>query len=158
VPDGRDLTYLILLVPAAEMNPWWDVHQFDTRFEATSLPCDLLWGPGSLSEAVSWLKDAQPTGDEIQYLDRPYLVRVRADRVDLPRRPRVAAAMGHEPGDLCTSSVPIPVGRLRARAQSRTAGHCGPTAARLVECPVCAVTTWATGDLADVLAQHSPVE
>jgi len=77
VPDGRDLTYLILLVAAAEMNPWWDVHQFDTRFEATSLPCDLLWGPGSLSEAVSWLKDAQPTGDEIQYLDRPYLVRVR---------------------------------------------------------------------------------
>ena len=152
VPDGRDLTYLILLVPAAEMNPWWDVHQFDTRFEATSLPCDLLWGPGSLSEAVSWLKDAQPTGDEIQYLDRPYLVRVRADRVDLPRRPRVAAAMGHEPGDLwhliCADYPSDAFVHVRNLAQLGTAADCSTTG----ECPVCAVTTWATGDLADVLA------
>lgn len=65
---------------------------FDALFESTHYPCEWLWGPGSWSEAVAWLERERPQGDQVDILDRHFLVQYRDGRLYLPRRPGIAAA------------------------------------------------------------------
>ena len=67
--------------------------RFDAQYETTAYPCELLWGPGTWQDAAAWLKDEQPTADETETLDRPFLLQYHESRLYLPRSPDVAAGL-----------------------------------------------------------------
>ncbi|MEV8516715.1 hypothetical protein [Dactylosporangium sp. NPDC051484] len=69
------------------------LRQFDSRCEVTQYPADLLWGPGSISDAAAWYAVHQPGPDERDYLDRTFVVRHDGAELHLPMRPEVAAAL-----------------------------------------------------------------
>lgn len=66
---------------------------FDTRYERTDYPSELLWGPGGRYEALSWLDANYPAGDKTRYLDRIFAVRRADGKTHLPRRPNVALGL-----------------------------------------------------------------
>jgi hypothetical protein len=67
--------------------------RFDALYETTIYPCDLLWGPGRWDDAAAWLKQTQLAGDEVDVLDRLFLIQYHQDRVYLPRSPDVTAGL-----------------------------------------------------------------
>jgi len=70
-----------------------ELRYFDARFEVTRYPADLLWGPGSITDAAAWFAEHRPEPDECDYLDRTFVVRLDGDELYLPMRPSVAAAL-----------------------------------------------------------------
>jgi hypothetical protein len=102
-PDGTVTSGLIDSFPAAPEHDDWTyvvvravLHDeglmyFDTQYETTAYPCELLWGPGAWQDAVSWLEKEQPEADEAEVLDRLFLIQHYEDRLYLPRSPDVAA-------------------------------------------------------------------
>jgi hypothetical protein len=58
-------------------------------FQATELPCELLWGPGPWEELDAHLARFEGTSlcDEVDYVDRLFVIRVASDRPDLARSP-----------------------------------------------------------------------
>lgn len=71
--------------------------QFDSLHEVTDYPVDLLWGPGTTTEAAAWFAEHEVEADTCDYLDRTYAIRHDGDDLFLPMRPEVAACLG--PGD-----------------------------------------------------------
>ena len=69
------------------------LREFDSRYEVTHYPAELLWGPGSITDAAAWHAVHQPEPDECDYLDRTFIVRVDGADLYLPMRPTVAAAL-----------------------------------------------------------------
>ncbi|MDP9164580.1 MAG: hypothetical protein M3O32_00665 [Actinomycetota bacterium] len=85
-------TYLVLLaVPRDE-----SLLAFDNRYESTSYPSELLWGPGTYEEARGWWKGAKVPRDEVQHQDRMFALRVVDDHVHLPRTPGGVASLPTE--------------------------------------------------------------
>ena len=82
--DGEWTFLVIRGVPDEE--ELWD---FDTLFERTAFPCDLLCGPVTKDDALAWLAENDPVGDTVQYLDRLFALRIHEGRVSLPVRPDV---------------------------------------------------------------------
>ena len=82
-------SYILLLAVEKDSRLW----QYDSDFEATDYPAELIWGPGSWTEAASWLLQNRPESDAIEYLDRLFLIRTVDGQVDRPRRPQVALAL-----------------------------------------------------------------
>ncbi|MDR7275679.1 hypothetical protein [Catenuloplanes atrovinosus] len=66
---------------------------FDSRVEATTYPSDLLCGPGTITDAKAWCAQHQPSPDQIDHLDRTFLIRHHANHPYLPIRPQTAAAL-----------------------------------------------------------------
>lgn len=64
---------------------------FDSHYEATQLPTDFLWGPGSFTEAATWYAEHRPQPDTSDHLDRLFAVRYDMGRLYRPMRPSVAA-------------------------------------------------------------------
>jgi hypothetical protein len=60
-----------------------------TGFQCTSLPCELLWGPGPLAELLPELAhyEDEALNDRVQYIDRLFVIRVDGNAIDLPRSP-----------------------------------------------------------------------
>ena len=77
--------------PGQRIDP--DLHQFDSRYEVTCYPAELLWGPGSITDAAAWYTGHRPEPDECDYLDQTFLLRHDAANLYLPMRPAVAAAL-----------------------------------------------------------------
>lgn len=71
----------------------WD---FDARYEFTPYPTDLLWGPGTRSDALAWLEATAPTGDEVTYQDRVFAVRRHDGRIYPACRPDMLLALPPE--------------------------------------------------------------
>ncbi|MGN9912645.1 hypothetical protein ACTMTJ_34425 [Phytohabitans sp. LJ34] len=67
------------------------LHEYDARFEVAHFPTDLLWGPGSITEAAAWFAEHHPDPDDCDYLDRTFVVRHTGSDLYLPMRPSVAA-------------------------------------------------------------------
>jgi hypothetical protein len=67
--------------------------QFDSRYETTAFPVDLLWGPGTRTQAMQWLQKNQPQPDEIDHLDRLFALRAADGHLSMPMRPEIAAAL-----------------------------------------------------------------
>lgn len=88
-PVHDSYTYILLL--AVEHDSGLD--QYDSHFETTDFPVKLIWGPGPWTDAASWLLENRPEPDEVEYLDRLFLIRTIDGRVDRPRRPQVALAL-----------------------------------------------------------------
>jgi len=68
------------------------VWEFSAEYESTSLPAELLWGPGTPEDALAWWKDAQPETDSVDYLDRIFALRIHDGRSSLAMRPETALA------------------------------------------------------------------
>lgn len=69
------------------------VWEFSAQYERTNFPADLLWGPGSPAEALTWINETQPQADTISYLDRLFAVRIHDGRASIARRPEIALAL-----------------------------------------------------------------
>ena len=63
--------------------------RLDARYESTTCPCDFVWGPGAWKDASAWLEQEQPPEDEVDVLDRLFLVQRHNGRIYLPRSPDV---------------------------------------------------------------------
>ena len=63
--------------------------RFDSLFEVTTYPCELLWGPGNAWDAVTWAEQDLPEGDTVGVPDRLFLVQYDHGRLYLPRRPEI---------------------------------------------------------------------
>lgn len=72
------------------------LHYYDSWFEVTRYPADLLWGPGTIADAAAWYAEHQPAADECDYLDRIFLIRHDGPDLYLPMRPSVSAALPEE--------------------------------------------------------------
>ncbi|WP_051810084.1 hypothetical protein [Actinoplanes subtropicus] len=70
-----------------------ELSHYDSRAEVTRYPTELLWGPGSVTDAAAWFSQNLPEPDECDYLDRIFLVRRDGANLYLPTRPEVAAAL-----------------------------------------------------------------
>jgi hypothetical protein len=70
-----------------------EVMNFDSRYQTTGIPSEYLWGPGTASDAVRWLDIYWPTPDQVDPVDQLMLVRHHGDKLYLPQRPEIAAAM-----------------------------------------------------------------
>ena len=85
VDDGPGWTYIVV------RGVWGDdtLCDFDARYELTSYPTDLLWGPGDRDGAVAWLATKAPRGDNVAHLDRVFAIRHDGGKVFLPCRPEI---------------------------------------------------------------------
>ena len=116
---------------------------------------DLLWGPGDPADAVEWLAGHHPGPDQVETIDRLFLIQYRGDRLILPRSPAVAAALG--PGERDGTWYLI-----RADAQSHAfnhqrrllAGEPGHTGKG--ECQGCPAETLGTNSLRLAVARRAP--
>lgn len=71
-----------------------DLSHFDSQYESTRTPCELLWGPGTAEDAAAWRGVHRPSGDEVSILDRLFMVRHHDGRLYLPRSCETAAGLG----------------------------------------------------------------
>ncbi|GAA1315654.1 hypothetical protein [Saccharothrix xinjiangensis] len=66
---------------------------FDPQFETTRYPVELLWGPGSVEHARAWAEAHRPVDDEVDTLDRHFVIRRHGDRIDPPRSAAATAGL-----------------------------------------------------------------
>jgi hypothetical protein len=88
----QDGLFAIYLAPAIE--ELCGVHgglHFNHRpgFQCTTLPCELLWGPGPLDKLLPEIDhyEDDTLRDSVEYLDRLFVIRVVGEQVDDPRSP-----------------------------------------------------------------------
>jgi hypothetical protein len=125
--------------------------RYDSLFEVTAYPCELLWGPGSIRDAVAWTEQERPQGDEIEVLDRLFLVQYDGDRLYLPRRPEVA--LGLDASDRAgTWSLIRAESPIEAFLHARNTAIKGSGCSRKGACAQCAVGTIRRGTWKEVAA------
>lgn len=126
-----------------------DLAAFDSLYEAVASPCEYLWGPGLLGDAQEWLAASQPEGDEVQVLDRLFVLRYHDSRLYLPQVLPIAAGLdpAHGAGTWYLIRADSPHDafshqrQLLAGSNDHTAsGHCA-----------CPVETLGEGSLQEVL-------
>ena len=66
---------------------------FDSRYHTSAIPSEYLWGPGPASDALRWLDIHRPAPDLVDPLDHLMVIRHDGNRLYLPQRPEIAAAM-----------------------------------------------------------------
>lgn len=88
--DDEDWWYAILLaVPGDD-----SLRDFDTLYDITPFPADLVWGPGTKADAREWALINKGLTDTITYMDRIFAVRRTVEgRTYLPQRPDVALGL-----------------------------------------------------------------
>jgi hypothetical protein len=117
-----------------------DLFDYDSRFESTNSPCDLLWGPGNTADALEWFAGHSPEPDTAETADRLFLLQYCGDRLSLPRSPALAAALrsGEKDGTwfLIRADVPTYAFNHQRRLLAEEPGH-----ADKGECESCPVET-----------------
>lgn len=132
--------------------------RYDSLFEVTVYPCELLWGPGGIRDAVAWTEQERPQGDEIEVLDRLFLVQYDGDRLYLPRRPEVALGLD-ESERAGTWSLIRADSPIEAFMHARNTAVKGSGCSRKGACAQCAVETIRRGtwkEAAAALATERP--
>lgn len=95
-PDEDPSWQWMLLRGVADV---YDVERFDSRYATSRWPAEYLWGPGPVAGALTWLSGHRPSADEVDAVDRLYLLRQDGNLLHLPQHPEVfAAAPPHERG------------------------------------------------------------
>jgi hypothetical protein len=131
---------------------------FDSLFEVTQYPCDLLWGPGSGADAAAWVKRELPLGDTVDVLDRLFLVQYRGDRLYRPRRPGIALGLA-DSERAGTWSLIRADSAIAAFGHARNVVMGGAGCSRRGPCQQCAAETLRRGtwsEVADTLAAQFP--
>jgi hypothetical protein len=132
--------------------------RFDSLFEVTEYPCDLLWGPGSAVDAATWAERERPLGDSVDVLDRLFLVQYRGDRLYLPRRPEIALGLA-DSERAGTWSLICADNAIAAFAHARNVVMGGTGCSRRGPCQQCAAETLRRGtwrEVADTLDVQCP--
>lgn len=93
-----DEGYLYAIALAVSYGRRLDPHlaRFDSLYETTAFPVDVLWGPGTRREAAQSLSVNQPEPDEFDYLDRLLVVRAASGQLSMPMRPAIAVGLAPE--------------------------------------------------------------
>jgi hypothetical protein len=118
---------------------------FNPRFETTQYPVELLWGPGTAEQARTWTEAHRPVDDEVDTLDRHFVIRRHGDRIDPPRSTAVTAGLptSQRTGDWFLVKVDDPLSAFNhIRNQTDQDSGCvgsGP-------CPACPAHTVTRGD------------
>lgn len=156
-PDGTHLArpWAANLLEGAERDGWrWilvraveqdDVWGFHCDFATTQYPAELLWGPGSVREAIAWFESTLPEGDEVEYLDRRFVLRTSTAEVDPPRTIEQFLGLPADAraGSWLLAKADYPTDAYRHVRSLLTGGSsCRP----LGECDECAVEVEAVGD------------
>jgi hypothetical protein len=134
----------------------WDLLHFDARFDTGRFPAEWLWGPGSPRDAMSWLAGHQPLDDEVDVLDRVFLLRYQDPILEVPRNPDQAASVSDDekPGTWYVIRADSPEQAFNHQRQTLAGGF---DCADHGTCPRCPVQTLGTGtwqEAMDVLAAH----
>lgn len=137
----------VVLVLASPDDPW--LLNFSPEYELTYFPAELLWGPGSVDEAIEWLRAARPQPDHAEYLDRLFALRVNGDDVDPPRSLEAVAALAGEDGEewiLVRADTPGDAFQhvRNSRVSGSPCAHLGP-------CPHCAAESIVVGQREQIL-------
>ncbi len=69
------------------------LYDFDTRYEMTTYPTDLLWGPGPAGRAAAWYASTAPPPDTVRSTCRVFVAHVHGKKVFPPRSPAAAASV-----------------------------------------------------------------
>lgn len=140
-PDPQFAGWTCVLVQAVLHDD--GLGRLDALYETTTYPSDLLWGPGSMEDASAWLKQNQLTDDEVDVLDRLFLIQCNEGRVYLPRSPDVAAGLTEEErrGTWYLIQADYPSDAI-THARAVVAGQCS---AEDGPCANCAAETVGTG-------------
>jgi hypothetical protein len=136
-PEYADWTYVLVRAVLHDDG----LRRFDAQYETTTFPCELLWGPGTWQDAAAWLKEEQPADDEVEILDRLFLLQHRQNRFYLPRSPDVTAGLNERerqgtwhlvradfPADAYSHARQIAAGQSSCSGE----GPCGQCAAETV--------------------------
>lgn len=128
--------------------------QFDSRYETTAFPVDLLWGPGTRTQAMHWLQEHQPQPDEVDHLDRLFALRATDGHLSMPMRPEIAAALPPRDREglwyLVRADYPTD-----AFTHARNLNDGAPRCAADGPCHTCHAETVATGTFTDTIAARS---
>jgi hypothetical protein len=133
-----------------------ELTSYNSVFETTRYPAELLWGPGTEAQLQAWATTAPTDTDSVTYLDRYFLVREHNGEVDLPMRPSIAAGRTGTGRDghwhLVRSDYPLDAfGHVRLRAGLITPPTDQRPCARMGACPNCAVESLGSGRLDTML-------
>jgi hypothetical protein len=146
LPPGANPTCVIVLADPDDP----DLFEYDSRFESTHWPCDLLWGPGGPADALQWLAHQHPEPDQVETIDRLFLIQYHRDRLTLPRSPAVAAALGPSDRDgtwyLIQADAPSHAFNHQRRLLVGEPGHAGEG-----DCKACPAETLGNGTLSAML-------
>ena len=132
--------------------------RYDSLFEATTYPCDLLWGPGNALDAVTWAEDELPEGDAVDVLDRLFLVQYDRGRLYIPRRPEIFLGLS-ESDRAGTWSLIRADDPLQAFGHARNVAAGGTGCSRRGQCQQCAAETLRRGtwkEAADAVTAECP--
>ena len=142
-----DCTCLLVRATTGDLD---ELSRFNSRFETTRYPVDVLWGPGTAEDARRWLKFNPPDEDEVDHLDRHFMIRHGENRVDPPRRAEVAASLSENEraGIWFLVKADDP---LSAYNHGRNIALGDGACSRQGPCYNCAADTVAHGDWAEVL-------
>jgi hypothetical protein len=125
--------------------------RFDSLFEVTAYPCELLQGPASTGDAAAWAVRELPLGDTVDVLDRLFLVQYDRDRLYLPRRPEVALGLA-DSERAGTWSLIRADSPAEAFMHARNVVIRGSGCSRRGPCPQCAAETVRRGTWNEVAA------
>jgi hypothetical protein len=134
----------------------WDLMHFDARYQSGHYPAEWLWGPGCGNDAMAWLTLEQPSDDEVDVLDRIFLLRFQEPLLYLPRNPdqAVSVADSERPATWYLIKADSPEYAFSHQRQA-LAGGFGCT--RRGPCPRCPVQTIGAGswpEAMNLLAAH----
>lgn len=134
----------------------WDLLHFDAKYETARYPSDWLWGPGSWAEAMEWLARERPADDEVDVLDRIFLLRYHDDLLYLPRSPDVAAGVSDEekPGVWYLTRADSPEEAFSHQRQVLAGGYDCEPQGRCAQCPVETLGAGTWQDAMDWLAAN----
>ena len=97
--------------------------EFDLRFATSETPFTYIWGPGTRSDAITWLEiEAPEESDEADPLDQLFLIRRVGATLDAPRYPEAAVRLSSRDlaGDWYLMMADHPIAAwscVRARAE-----------------------------------------
>ena len=147
-PDPSGWTWMLVLGVASDP----DLVNFDARYEKSRHPADWLWGPGTAQEAQAWLAEHQPARDNVDILDRVFLLRYLDRVLYLPQHPDIAAAADEKDktGTWYLIRADDPTDAFSHQRQALAGGsgcqHAG-------SCTQCRAETLGHGNWDDVIAQ-----
>ncbi|HYZ57108.1 MAG TPA: hypothetical protein VE733_26905 [Streptosporangiaceae bacterium] len=148
--DQDDWTYVLVRGVAHD----WDLlHWFDARYETATMPSEWLWGPGTAHEALAWLRQTRPEGDEVDILDRLFLIRFHNGLLYLPRNLEIAAGVADDekPGVWYLIRADSPLPAFNHLRQLLAGGFaCNPDG-RCKQCPVETIGTGSWQEVMDML-------
>lgn len=119
---------IVLTVPGDD-----SLEDFDTLYDITPRPVDLVWGPGSKSDALVWLESNARPVDTVTYLDRVFAIRTTDSKTYLPQRPCVALGLpeDHRDGSWHLVRADFPLAAFNHVRHRGGVAACGAGDARL---------------------------